>query len=106
MVFDDVVFDNNSCLMLLYPILICYLIWGQTTVIIKRHILKHHIPELQNDTTANIVTINLDGGTINLDGGNEDILYTHICIHTYMCIYIYIYVYIHVYIYIHIYIYI
>ena len=27
----------------------CYLIWGHRTIIIKHHILKHHIPELPSD---------------------------------------------------------
>ena len=45
-VFEDVVFDNNRCY--LYPILRFYLIWRHRTIIIKRHILKHHIPELPN----------------------------------------------------------
>ena len=44
--FEDVVFDNTSSLP--YPILRYYLIWGHRTIIIKHHILTHHIPELPN----------------------------------------------------------
>ena len=44
-VFDDVVvFDNH----IRFPILRLYLIRGHRTIIIKHHILKHHIPELPN----------------------------------------------------------
>ena len=33
--------------------LIFYLIWGHRTIIIKHHILKHHIPELPNNSSTN-----------------------------------------------------
>ena len=38
--------------MLPYPITIVYLIWGNRTIIIKHHILKHHIPELPNNSAS------------------------------------------------------
>ena len=47
-VFEDVVFDNNR--FYLYPVLRFCLICGHRTIIIKHHILKHHIPELPNYT--------------------------------------------------------
>ena len=33
-----------------YTVLIFYLLWGHRTIIIKHHILEHHIPELPNNT--------------------------------------------------------
>ena len=32
-----------------YPTIRFDLIWGHKTIVIKHHILKHHIPELPND---------------------------------------------------------
>ena len=37
------------------PTLRCYLIWGHRTMIIKHHILKHHIPELPIIASMNAI---------------------------------------------------
>ena len=52
-VFEDVVFDNNTCyLQLNYYLHLCLTYYAimirDVTIIIEHHILKHHIPELPN----------------------------------------------------------
>ena len=126
-VFEDVVFDTNSCVTLLS--IVCYVNTYVKHIIIKHHILKHHILELPNYYAFRWVPrvdFFASRGCSRARAGHPScsvctghyILYTlclilymlyrlyiyiytrvykHVQLYTYVCIHIYIYICIHIY---------
>ena len=80
-VFEDVVFDNNSCVTIYYGKHISLFVVNY--IIIKHHILKHHIPELRSigSMCISIICIRMC------------IFIRCMCICIGRCVYIYIYIY-------------
>ena len=82
-VFDDVVFDNNCCYLILY---VWFTSYGVTELLLsmKHHILRHHIPEFPK---------------CMLKQGRAFRRLRRPAELTYICIYIYIYIYVYVFMY-------
>ena len=75
-------------------------------MIIKHHILKHHIPELRRLGSVSLLSLyprSLPFWSASREG-KTNVIHTHVYIYIYIYIYIYVYAYMHLCIYIYIYI--